>query len=254
MASVGKTGIVRYEETLAVNNIGTGLIGLDGGTNAATGVAWLQSLDTGGASFTRSMSETKGLHLAGSLDSSDGDLAEFCGDQIMFYGQVGHQAVEVMLQVDQASSMVINFGLNDEITDSSNDIPVTLSTSTWLSTATSFIGLVKDFDAANDEFHCFWVDDGNDATVPLDKLRMKGLEFVKDKWCWMRVETQDQGSGRPLVATFEVVQDGKHVAKEFVTSLDRDAALCWYLGIANRAGIARGVFLKLPAWEQGIAD
>ncbi|KKN78445.1 hypothetical protein LCGC14_0349770 [marine sediment metagenome] len=254
MANVGRKGIVIYEETFAVDNLGTGLPTYLGGTSQATGIAWIQNMDSGNTSFTRSVSASKGLHWAGSLDSTNDDVMEICGDQLMFYGSVGHQAIEVMLMVDQASSMAFNFGFNDEVGESSNDLPVSLQTATWQSSASTFIGIVKDFDATNDELHAFWVDDDVDTQEKLTNLRMRGMNMVADKWLWMRIETQSLGSGQPIRATFHAVHNGKHWTSEFDTTVDGDQALCWSLNVMNKAGIARGVFVKLPYWEQSIAD
>ena len=93
-----------------------------------------------------------------------------------------------------------------------------------------------------------------DTTVALGDLRCKGMALTADKWLWMRVEMQDQGSGKPVRATFHAAHDGKKITKEFTTTVDRDVALCWYLGVENRDALARGVFIKRPAWEQSIAD
>jgi len=256
MANVGKTGIVRYEETFAVDTIISGTLG----TNIAVpanGIAWLSCADTSDTSFVRAMSATKGLHIAGSLAATDDNKIELTGDQLMFYGQTGFNAIDVLLQADTASSLAFNFGLNSTVDPNyagGTNLIVSLATATWYSTGSTFCGLVKDFDATNDEVHCFWVDDDVDTTESLANLRMQGASFVANKWAYMRVEMQDRGSGSGVRATFHYEQDGKTFEKVFNTSVDRDAGLCWYLGIQNRAAIARGVYVKLPSWEQSISD
>ena len=80
------------------------------------------------------------------------------------------------------------------------------------------------------------------------------MSLEVDQWLWLRVEMQDQGSGQPVRATFHAAQNGRTMTKEFTTSVDRDVALCWYLGVENRDALARGIFIKAPAWEQTIAD
>ncbi|KKN78446.1 hypothetical protein LCGC14_0349780 [marine sediment metagenome] len=253
MANVGRQGIVRYEETFAADNIGTGIAGVDGGTADAVGIAWIQAMDTGDTPFGRAVSASKGLHLAGSMAATDDNLVELTSNQTMFYGSVGQQAVELMIQFDNVGTFAMCFGLNDDLTGSAR-LPVEISTTTISSTVASFVGIVKDFDATNDELHAFWTDDGVDSTEPIDKLRMKGMSLTADKWLWLRVETQDRGSGTGVRATFHAVQGSKHVTKEFDTTLDNDQAMGWYLGVANRGATARGIYMKLPAWEQSIAD
>jgi len=258
MANVGSKGIIRFEDTFAGVSVGTALIGLDGGTNTTNtsyGLAWVQTLDTGGASFTRSMTATKGLCIAGSTGTTDNALSEFSGDQLMFYGQTGFNAVEVMVQFDVATTLAFNFGFTDEVTCASATLPVELGTATLVATGcTTFCGIVFDVDADNDELHCAWVDDSVVTTKALGDLRMKGMTLTADKWLWMRVEMQDQGSGQPVRATFHAGQDSKHVTKEFTTSVDRDQGLCFYFGAENRSGATHGVYIKRPAWEQTIAD
>uniref|UniRef100_A0A6M3J831 Uncharacterized protein n=1 Tax=viral metagenome TaxID=1070528 RepID=A0A6M3J831_9ZZZZ len=258
MANVGNKGKVRYEEAFSAVTIGTGLIGLDGGTNSLTtsyGLCWVQSLDTGGVSYTRSMSATKGLHLAGTTGTTDNALTEFSGDKLMFYGQTGFTAAEALVQFDVAGAVAFNFGFTDEVTCASDTLPVELGTATLVASGcTTFCGLVFDTDADNDEIHCAWVDDGTVVTTALGDLRMKGMTLTADKWLFLRVEMQDQGSGKPVRATFHAIQDGRHVTKEFATTVDRDCALAYYFGVENRAGTTHGVYIKAPAWEQSIAD
>ncbi len=257
MANVGKTGVLKFTDTFAINSLGTGVQGLAVGTQSGTtlyGIAWQQNIGTSDTPLAISVSATKGLHLAGSLAATDNNRIEMMSPNLMFYGQQGFCAADVMLQVDTASSCEICFGLTGENTGSAMRMPVELNTATWASTGSNFIGLVKDFDATNDEFHCFWVDDDTDTTETVANLRMRGASFVKDKWCYLRVELQDCGSGNPVRATFHVEQDGKTFEKEFNTSFDRDQAMAWYLGVANKAGIARGVYVKAPGWEYSISD
>jgi len=258
MANSGRKGIVRFEDALAYTSIGTGLVGLDGGTNSTNtsyGLAWTQSLDTGNTSYTISQSATKGQHIAGSLDATDNDMIEFCGSKIMFYGQQGFNAVEALVQFDAVATMAFNFGFTDEVTCASATLPVEMGTVTQFATGcTTFCGLVYDTDATNANVHCAWVDDAVVATEPLGNLRMKGVAPVADKWIYMRVEMQDQGSGNPVRATFQYNQDGVNAIKEFETTVDRDQGLAYYFGVENRDGLARGIYIKLPAWEQSISD
>ncbi len=258
MPNVGRKGIVRFEDTIASYSIGTSLAGThitQPTTAAVTGLVWLASMDTSDTPFAKSVSATKGLHYAGSLTGTDNNMLEICSPQLQFYGQQGFNAVDVLLQVDTCSSCEIAFGFNGDVIGSNTTIPVELATATWASTGTTFMGLVKDFDATNDEFHCFWTDDAVDTTESLANLRMRGASIAADKWLYMRVEMQDRGSGSAGVrATFHVEQDGKTFEKEFNTSVDRDAGMAWYLAVKNKAAIARGVYVRLPSWEQSIAD
>jgi len=257
MANAGRKGIICYTDDLSAVSVGSASIGIDSGTisqAALYGARWTQSLDTGDTSWARAVSATKGMHLSGSLGATDNNFMELCGNQLMFYGQTGFNAVEVMFQVDASSALAFNFGFHDEVTESSNTLPVQLSTSTLVASASTFLGFVYDADATNDELHVFWTDDDVDTTVALGDLRCRGMALTVDKWLWMRVEMQDQGSGKPVRGTFHAAHDGKTITKEFTTSVDRDQALCWYLGVENRDALARGIYVKAPGYEQSIAD
>ncbi len=257
MANSGMTGIVCYTDPLMGVTIGTALIGLDSGTlvnNTLYGVNWIQSIDTGDTSFTVSQSAALGNHLAGSQAGTDNNLIEFNSIKTMFYGQQGFTAVDLMVRFDAVANMTFNFGFHDDVTESSAAIPVELSTTTWASTASTFLGFVFDTQATDDELHCFWVDDDTDTVVPLGDLRCKGMALTADKWLYMRVEMQDQGSGKPVRATFHAAHDGKTITKEFTTTVDRDQALCYYFGCQATSTTARGIFLKAPGWEQSISD
>ena len=247
MANVGSKGVVRYEETFVADNIGT---------SGADGLAWVNSSDGGDTAFARAVAAARGLHVAGALAATQNNLVEFCGDLTQFYGQNGFCAVEVMLQLDVVTPVAINFGFNDDSLDAGNTLPIELSGTTWTTTATTAIMLVYDTDATNDEWHCMWVDDDSDASDAIADLRLKGAAPVASKWMHLRVEMQDRGAGKGVRVTFTVKQDGKTFEKVFDTTVDRDAALCWYLGVEARTASPSAVnaYVKLPAWEQSIAD
>jgi len=237
--------------------MGTGLVGLDGGTNTLTtsyGLGWVQTLDTADTSWVRTMTAADGLHLAGSLTATDDNMKEMCGDQLIFYGQQGFNAVEVMMKMDECSAVAFNFGFNDEVTDSSNTLPIEGTASTITANSSQFCGIIYDADMTNDELHCYWVDDASATDVAVGTLRMRGASIKANSWLYMRVEMQDRGSGSGIRAIFHAEQDGKTFEKEFNTTLDRDVGLCWYLGVENRAALARGIKIRAPGWEQSIAD
>ena len=246
MANVGPTGIVRYEEKLAVDNISTA---------AADGIGWLTSADAADTAFARAVAAGKGLHLAGALAATDNNMIELCGDSLMFAGQEGHCAVELLIAFDVITDLAFNFGFNDAVLETSNTLPCELAAKTWVTNASTFAGLVFDVDATDDELHVMWVDDDSDSVEAIANLRMKGIAPTAGKWLFMRVSLQDRGSGKGLRATFLVVDhNGRSVEKTFNTTVDRDCPLCWYLGVENRAATAHNVYIKGIAWEQAVAD
>jgi hypothetical protein len=246
MANVGRKGIVRYEETFAADNIGT---------LAGDGIAWVVSSDTGDTAIARAVAAGKGLHATGATAATDDNMIELCSDQLHFSGQEGQTAIELLMQLDDTTNIAFNFGFNDDSLEAGDTLPVELSGTTFTSTSSTFLGFVYDTDATNDDIHCFWVDDDTDTSEAIADLRMNGMAPTDDKWLYLRVEMQDRGSGKGVRATFLAVDHtGKSVEKVFNTSVDRDATLCFYFGVENRSASAHNVYIKLPAWEQSIAD
>ena len=199
------------------------------------------------------MAAGRGLHASSILAATDDNMTEFCSDVLIFTGQEGHSAVEVLMQITDVTNCAFNFGFNDDVAEGSNTLPVELSGTTWTSNAATFIGLVYDTDATNDNIHCFWVDDDTDTTTAIADLRLTGAAPTNSQWFWMRVEIQDRGSGNGLRATLLFTDhNGRSYQKEFNTTVDRDQGLCYYLGVENRSDSSRSVYIKAPAWEQGI--
>ena len=252
MANVGSKGEVRYLETFATDSVAGGTVGSDG--TVADGIAWLGSSDTGGTAFARALAAARGLHCAGATDTTDNDMTEFCGDQLMFYGQTGHSEVEMMVQFDDVTNLAFNFGFNDDVLDASNSLPMELSTATWTSNSATFVGFVYDIDATNDELHCMWVDGDTEATNAIATLRFNGMAPTNSQWLYMKVELDDRGSGNGCRATFLVVDhNGRSMEKVFNTTITRSTALCFYFGFENRSGSAHNCYIKLPGWVQSIA-
>lgn len=252
MANVGSKGIVRYEETFATDSIAGGAAG--GVGSAADGIAWLGSSDAGNTPIVRAMAAARGLHASGATDATNNDAIEFSGDQLMFYGQTGHSAVEILVQFDDVTNLAFNFGFNDTVLEDAT-LPIELSGTTWTSNSTAFVGFVYDVNATNDELHAFWVDGGTDTSTAIADLRFKGIAPTNSKWLYMKVEMDDRGSGNGVRATLLAVDHtGKSVEKVFNTSVTRSTALAYYFSFENRSASIHTVYIKSPAWEQTIAD
>lgn len=245
MANVGSKGIVRYEETWATASLGA----------AGTGVGWLQTNDAGTA-FVRKVTAGKGLHLFGATSTGAANRHEFLSDEFIFTGQEGHSSVEILLQLDTVTNVSFNFGFFDAVTGANSILPASITTDTITGQAADgFLGIIYDTNADNDELHCSWENGGVQTTTPIADLRMVGMAPTADKWLYMKVEMQDRGSGKGVRATFMAADhNGRSVEKVFNTSVDRDLPLGYYLGVINRTGVAREIYIKCPAWEQTIAD
>ena len=245
MANAGSKGITRYEETFAVDTIGS----------AGNGVAWLETNDAGTA-FVRAVAAGKGLHVAGATSTGGANRHEFLSDSFMFTGQEGHSSVEILLQLGAVTDVSFNFGVFDAVTGANNILPASLSGTTITGQATDgFLGIIYDSNADNDELHVSWENGGVQTTTAIADLRMVGMAPTASKWLFMKVEMQDRGSGKGVRATFLAVDhNGRSVEKVFNTSVDRDLPLNYYLGVINRTTTAVNIYFKGVAWEQTIAD
>lgn len=248
MANVGSKGIVRYEENWATPNFAT--------SAANPGVTWLYTKDTNDTAFVRAVVAGYGLHLYGVEHGTSADRMELLSDTLMFTGQEGYAAVEILVQFSSVANHSFFFGFNDAVTGPSNILPVSLSTTVFTNNAADgCIGIVYDTDADNDELHCYWANAATKTTTATSSLRMTGLAPTAAKWLWMRVEMQDRGSGNGVRATFTASDHtGKSVSKEFNTSVDRDLPLNYYFGSIERSTTGRNIYIKQCAWETSIAD
>lgn len=245
MGKSGSVGVIKYLENFQVEHIGAA---------AGAGLKWVTLADGGDTVFARAGAAGKGIHAAGALAATDNNLLELCGDLLDVFGQDGYNAIEVLFMVSSIADLAFNIGFNDDVLETSNTLPAELATTAWTTNATTFIGLVYDVDADNDDMHCMWVDDDNDSDEALANLRMQGIAPQAGKWCTARVEIKDRGAGKGVRGTFTFSCEGKTATKEFNTSVDRDAGLCPYMGFENRAATAHNIYIKYIALEQSIAD
>ena len=244
MANAGSVGIIEVIDGFYTPTVG----------DAGAGVAWATSEDAGNTAWVRAVNATVGLHATSATDATDDDMIELCADNLDTSGQQGYAMFEALLQFDVADTIAINFGFNDDSLDASNSLPAELATATWTTNAATFVGLVYDVDATNDDWHCMWVDADVDATNALADLRMAGSTLVAAKWIQLRVELFDRGSGNGVKAVFHVAQEGKTFTKEFNTTVNRATALCPYFGYENRAAAAHVCILKYVKRAWSIAD
>ncbi len=254
MANIGPKGILRHiddpVETIVSSTEGTT-------------ITWATSADSSDTAIVRAVAAGKGLHYAGALHTTNDNMIEFCSNNLYFAPQEGHCDVEILLQLDVVAGVAVNFGFNDDVLDASNSLPIEWSAATTIgANAASFIGLACDTtDATHDDFHCVWVDDSNmgqtdsDALIGGETIRLPNMKLIAGKWLYMKVGLDDRGSGNGARATFLVVDsNGRSLERVFNTSIDRDVPLCFYLGVENRVGTAKNVYIHSPNWSQTIPD
>lgn len=247
MANAGSKGM--YEH---IDDPNVSIIGAD---EATANITWNSDADSGDTDFAKAVAAGKGLHYAGALAATTNNLLEFSSCNLLFTGQEGQSYVEILMQLDDIDAIAFNFGLSDDVEEGQTTLPVELSGTTWASNADTFLGLVFDTDADNDELHCFWTDDTVDTTTAIANLRMKGIAPTASKWLYLRVDMEDRGSGNGVKATFLAVDhNGKSVCKEFNTTVDRDCPLCYYFGVENREDVAKNIYIKHCNYGQSTND
>ncbi len=245
MANIGSWGTLKHIDDPQVS-----IVVVD---TPAAGVTWATENDSG-TDILRGVAAGKGLHYTGATASSTGDLTEFCSNDLLFTGQEGYSAVEILVQFSTVSAMAFNFGFNDDVLDAANTLPAELSGTSWTSNAATFVGFAFDTDATNDDLHCFWVNANTDSATAIANLRMIGLGLTASKWLYLKVEMQDMGSGEGARVTFSASNhSGRSLEKVFNTTVSRSTPLCYYLGVESR-GTASSIYLRNCNWEQSIPN
>ena len=221
-----------YEDWMRGENIAT---------SVADGVSWLTTADTGGTAGIV-VADAEGPLAEVVLDSTDDDMGELAYHLVTFSGQNGQLSGEARVKISAGAinSVAFNVGFNDDALEDSNTLPAELSTTTFTSNSATFVGVVYDTDATNDDFHAFWVDDDTDSSEAIADLRMTGLAPVADEWFGVRVVLSDRGSGKGMLAEITVCEEStnKTVQKRFNTNVDRDALLTFGIWMENRATVA----------------
>ena len=215
------------------------------GTSATTaGVAWMNSSDAGNTAFA--ITDTADGPIArGATDATDDDMCEISHRALAWSVQNGDLLMRTRVRVSSGTiaSIALTVGFNDDQLEDSNTLPVELATTTFTSNASTFIGVVYDADATNQDFHAFWVDDDADTTQAIGNLRFTGIAPVANKWFGVEVLLSDAGSGNGVEAVITVSEEstGAQAEKRFHATVDRDALLVPHIAFENRAGSAHQV-------------
>lgn len=229
---VGRAYKERFEDWTGPENIAT---------SVADGVGWLSTADTGGTVFIV-VADAQGPIAQGALDGDDNDMMELAHHMVTWSAQHGELYGEwrVKVSVGAIADVALNVGFNDDALEDSNTLPVELSTTTFTSNAASFVGVVFDADATNDDFHAFAVDDDADISKAIADLRFSGIAPVLDEWFGVAIRITDAGSGNRAIVEINVCEEstGRYAQKRFTDVIDRDVLLTPYFGVENRAGTA----------------
>lgn len=206
-------------------------------TSAANGIRWLVSGDSSDTAFVATAA-VEGPYAMGTLKNTNDNMIDIGHSLVTWCPQHGNLIMEVMFELDVITEVAFNVGFNDDALDDSNTLPVELASTAFTVNAATFIGLVFDTDADNDEFHSFWVDDSTDTTVSIANLRMHAAPTAGE-WGIYKVELTDAGASNQAVATLTFIDHlGRGYTKQFNSTVDREALLTPYIGVENRASTA----------------
>lgn len=224
-----------YEDWTGADNISTAV---------ADGILWLNTSDGGNTAFAI-VADVQGPICQGATDATDDDMMEIGYHLLTWSVQNGELYMEtrVKCSVGAVSSCALNIGFNDDVLEDSNTLPMELSTTTFTSNAATWVGVVYDPDATNDDFHVMWVDDDNDSTTAIANLRMVGVAPVLDEWFGVAIRLTDAGSGNGAILEVTVVEEstGKVAQKRYASTIDRDALLTPHIAFENHGGVAHTV-------------
>lgn len=175
-------------------------------------------------------------------DATNGDAAQLASGGTTAAGQWrvqdGTLTFEARVNLDVVTTVGLFIGFSDTNTET-DIIPMTLSGTTFTTTATTAIGFLFDTDATNDDWHAMWVDDDTDASATIAQLRFNNVAPVAATFYTYRLELHDRGAGNGALANFTIINNnGVGYSKTFNTSIDRDALLVPYIGHENHTATA----------------
>lgn len=234
MAITTSRGVVEVFDDFDMDAISTG---------AADGIRWFNSSDAGNTAFAINAGFAGEGTARALTDTTDDDMCELAHGQLMWLPQ-NDPLMEVRLQFDVVTNVAFNVGFNDDALEDSNTLPMELSTTTFTSNAATWVGILFDVDATNDDFHAMWVDDDNDSTSAIADLRYSGVAPLAATYGLYRVELFRTTATGAAIAQMHIVPDdadatgGRMHSKRYTSTVDGDAALTPHVGFENRSGTA----------------
>ena len=223
--------------------------------STADGVRWLSTIDTGGTGAVGPAFGTDTYKIT--LDTTDNDMGEIAHALLAWRVQDGELGMEVRFQVDVITDLALSFGFNDDALEDSNTLPVELSTTTFTTNSSTWVGVLFDVDATNDDFHAFWVDDDSDSTTAIATLRFTTPALVAARWFTVRIVLTDQGSGNQVRAELSIIDEetGSMSQKTFASTVDRDALLTPHVALENRATAAHVLDIDyIHVWSNRVQE
>ena len=214
------------------------------GTAAGNGIVWWNSSDCGATAFDANAGFAGEGTARGATDTTNTDMSELAHGQLMWLPQ-NDCGMEVRVQFDVITTLAFNVGFNDDVLDDSNTLPVELSTVTFTTNSSTWVGLLYDVDATNDDFHAMWVDDDADSSSAIADLRYTGVAPVVASYGLYRVELfRGTSATAPAIANIHVIPDdtepgvGRLHSKRFTSTVDGAAPLTPHVGFENHGAAA----------------
>src|SRR5574341_1181818 len=213
------------------------------GTAAGDGIVWWNSSDAGNTAYALNPGFAGEGTARAATDTTDDDMCELAHGCLMWLPQ-NDPRMEVRMQFDVVTTLAFNVGFNDDALEDSNTLPVELSTTTFTTNATTWVGILFDVDATNDDFHAMWVDDDNDSTSAIADLRYNGVAPIAASYGLYRIELFRTTATGAAIANMHVIPDdtepgvGRLHSKRFTSTVDGDAALTPHVGFENRSTVA----------------
>ena len=172
-------------------------------------------------------------------DANNNDMNEIAISQPV-RAQDGPVFFETKFQVAGIATLAFTIGLTDDPAEDANTLPVELSTTTFASNASTFVGVVFDTAADTDNFYFFAVDDDSDTSLAITELNT-GLAPVAASDTIVSIELHDRGSSDGMADAVITVKkaNGTFKQKRIERAVDRDCKLYAHIGLENRTTAAR---------------
>jgi hypothetical protein len=213
------------------------------GTSATTaGIKWMNSSDAGNTAFVALDATDVGCVCQGATDGTDQDMMEIAHRALAWYVQNGILEMETRIRVTVGSiaTIAINVGFNDDQLDDSNDLPVTISGTTFTTNASTWMGVVVTGLATNDDWHAFYVNADSDCGDAIADLRFVGSTPTLNKWVGIRIACRDRGTGKGARMEITIADEatGKVFQKVLNTTVLRTTALVPHIAFKNQGATA----------------
>lgn len=190
-----------------------------------------------GGTFAITAQQVNGT-VQGTTDGTDEDAGLLCTG-LIYLPSNGMVRLETRVKFSVVSTLRAFVGFSDATTEA-DLLPMSISGTTWTTTASTACGLAYSSAATTPTWTAMSVDGDTDlSSPPLADRILTGCTPIADTYQTIIVELQDRGTGLSPICDVSVIDDkGRMFSKRFQTNLTRTTLLCGAVGFQNEGAVA----------------